>query len=147
MPKLHNPYEDNAFKILGMPTTATTQELTAKARRLERLARAEQREEEVRIIEAHRRVKDPNQRIDEELFCHPPAEAGALQPWIDRFAGYSVDLEPAPDWHRWQTYLHHVGLDGPIDAADPEPIRVTISERGDRYEEAVEPLEAITFAR
>jgi hypothetical protein len=150
MPKPRNPYRDNAFALLGIPTSAPTRELVSRARRLEKRIQAGLDDADLAVvIEARRRLEDPNQRLAEELFTHggEGTDESELGRWIDRFAVQPLSLGEATEWQRWHTTLHRLPAEAEADWADPEPIRVTILERGDRYEQVDVPVEAIIFDR
>jgi hypothetical protein len=150
MPKPRNPYRDNAFALLGMPTSASTRELVSRARRLEKRIQAGLNDSDLAaVIEARRRLEDPNQRLVEELFYHggEGTDESELERWIDRFAAQPLSLGEAMEWQRWQATLHRLPAGTEADWTDPEPIRVTILERGDHYEQVDVPVEAITFDR
>jgi hypothetical protein len=150
-PKPHNMYRENAFLILGMPVTASTQELSVAARRLEnRIWTQLQPGSLNNVREARRKAEDPNRRIVEEIYCYPgsAAKEADLQHWVDRFVPCPVTLNYDIDWQGWQASFWRLSLNPKADFVDPDPIRVTTLERGDHYEGSVAPAETpIGFAR
>jgi hypothetical protein len=154
MPRPRNPYQENGFALLGMPTSAPTRELVGRARRLEKRIRAGLDDTDLSLVmEARRRLEDPNQRLAEELFCHggQGGDESELVTWIDRLAAQpKVSVQAwgeGSDWQRWRSTLHRLPARAEESWSDPEPIRVTVMERGDRYEQVDIPVEAISFDR
>lgn len=154
MPRPRNPYRENAFALLEVLPSASTRELVSRARRKERRIKAQLDDTDLSlVIEARRRLEDPNQRLAEELFYHGAdgVDEAELGHWIDRFGSQPLEGIRAMDEHtlaeRWQATLHRLPADSKANWTDPEPVRVTILERGDCYEQADAPVEAITFDR
>lgn len=72
---IRNPYKENAFAILRLPTWTSVEKITERENELIQLAEiGEYDRNRDEIEQAVRRLIDPNERIKEELFSFIPLD-------------------------------------------------------------------------